>query len=132
MTRRLRIRTSAQFVHRAHQVLQITPQPVELPHDVCVTRLQRLQTGIEARAVTGVLEIDIGWVNGNYQRVLFHSVRATSADRLREMVAPRRRLALVCFLHQAWRDTLDQAVDMYARSCSTAAAGWSRTTWTRS
>ena len=26
---------------------------------------------------------------------------------------PRRHLALVCFLHQAWRDTLDQAVDMY-------------------
>lgn len=31
------------------------------------------------------------------------------------MVAPRRRLALVCFLHQARRDTLDQAVDMYAK-----------------
>ena len=29
------------------------------------------------------------------------------------MAAPRRHLALVCFLHQAWRDTLDQAVDMY-------------------
>ena len=29
------------------------------------------------------------------------------------MAAPRRPLALVCFLHQAWRDTLDQAVDMY-------------------
>ena len=42
-------------------------------------------------------------------------MRANSADRLREMVALRRRLALVCFLHQAWRDTLDQAVDMYAK-----------------
>ena len=29
------------------------------------------------------------------------------------MAAPRRHLALVCFLHQAWRDTLDQAADMY-------------------
>ena len=28
---------------------------------------------------------------------------------------PRRHLALVCFLHQAWRDTLDQAVDMYGK-----------------
>ena len=25
----------------------------------------------------------------------------------RRMAAPRRHLALVCFLHQAWRDTLD-------------------------
>ena len=38
-----------------------------------------------------------------------------SADRVREMAAPRRHLALVCFLHQAWRDTLDQAVDMYGK-----------------
>ena len=55
------------------------------------------------------------WVNGNYQRILFHSVRTASADRVREMAAPRRHLALVCFLHQAWRDTLDQAVDMYGK-----------------
>ena len=32
----------------------------------------------------------------------------TSADRLREeMASPRRYLALVCFLHQARRETLD-------------------------
>ena len=48
----------------------------------------------------------------NYQRILFHSVRTASADRVRRMAAPRRHLALVCFLHQAWRDTLDQAVDL--------------------
>ena len=57
----------------------------------------------------------MGWVNGNYQRILFHSVRTASADRVREMAAPRRHLTLVCFLHQAWRDTLDQAVDMYGK-----------------
>ena len=62
-----------------------------------------------------MLDIDVSWVNGNYQRILFHSVRTASADRVREMAAPRRHLALVCFLHQAWRDTLDQAVDMYGK-----------------
>ena len=40
-----------------------------------------------------MLEVDISWVNANYQRVLFHSVRSVSADRLREMVTPRRRVA---------------------------------------
>ena len=50
-----------------------------------------------------------------YQRILFHSVRTASADRVHRMAAPRRHLALVCFLHQAWRDTLDQAVDMYGK-----------------
>ena len=43
----------------------------------------------------------MGWVNGNYQRILFHSVRTASADRVRRMAAPRRHLALVCFLYQA-------------------------------
>ena len=62
---------------------------------------------------TGVLGIDVGWVTGHYQRILFHSVRIASAARIREMAAPRRHLALVFFLHQAWRDTLDQAIDMY-------------------
>jgi hypothetical protein len=62
-----------------------------------------------------VLDIDVSWVNGNYQRILFHSVRTASADRVREMAAPRRHIALVCFLDQAWRDTLDQAVDMYGK-----------------
>ena len=51
---------------------------------------------------TGVLGVDVGWVNGNHQRILFHSVRTASADRVRSrMAAPRRHLTLVCFLHQA-------------------------------
>ena len=41
----------AQLIDGAHQVLQITAQPVELPHDQCVARLQRLQAGLEARAM---------------------------------------------------------------------------------
>ena len=77
--------------------------------------MKRLLARLELIEATDVLEIDVGWVNGNYQRILFHSVRTASADRVREMAAPRRHLALVCFLHQAWRDTLDQAVDMYGK-----------------
>ena len=77
--------------------------------------MRRLLARLDLLEATGVLEIDVGWVNGNYQRNLFDSVRTASADRVREMAAPRRHLALVCFLHQAWRDTLDQAVDMYGK-----------------
>ena len=75
--------------------------------------MKRLLARLALIEATGVLGIDVGWVTGNYQRILFHSVRIASAARIREMAAPRRHLALVCFLHQAWRDTLDQAVDMY-------------------
>ena len=77
--------------------------------------MKRLLARLELIEATGVLEVDVDWINGNYQRILFHSVRTASADRVRRMATPRRHLALVCFLHQAWRDTLDQAVDMYGK-----------------
>ena len=75
-----------------------------------MTRLLARLALIEA---AGVLGIDVGWVTGHDQRILFHRGRIASAARIREMAAPRRHLARGCFLHQAWRDTLDQAVDMY-------------------
>ena len=80
-----------------------------------VRGMKRLLARLELIEATGVLGVDVDSVNGNYQRILFHSVRTASADRVRRMAAPRRHLALVCFLHQAWRDTLDQAVDMYGK-----------------
>ena len=83
--------------------------------DPSVGGMKLLLARLELIEATGVLEVDVGWVNGNYQRILFHIVRTASADRVRRMAAPRRHLALVCFLHQAWRDTLDQAVDMYGK-----------------
>ena len=85
------------------------------PSAPSIGSMKRLLERLDVIEATGVLEIDVSWINGNYQRVLFHSVQNASADRMREMAAPRRYLALVCFLHQAWRDTLDQAVDMYGK-----------------
>ena len=77
--------------------------------------MKRLLSRLDLIEETGVRRIDVSWVNGNHQRVLYHVVRTGSAARLRRLAAPRRHLALVCFLHQAWRDTLDQAVDMYGK-----------------
>ena len=50
--------------------------------------MKRLLARLESIEATGVLDIDVSWVNGNYQRILFHSVRTASADRVREMAAP--------------------------------------------
>ena len=62
---------------------------------------------------TGILDIDLAWLNSNYQRSLFHYVRICSADRLRDLARSRRLTVLVCFLRQSYRDTVDQAVDMF-------------------
>lgn len=68
---------------------------------------------LAAIEATGVLNVGLSWLNSNYQRALFHQVRKSSAHRVREIVPPRRHAALVCFLWQSYRDTVDQAVDMF-------------------
>jgi hypothetical protein len=77
--------------------------------DAMLTLIDKLKV-IEA---TSVLGVDLLWLNGNYQRALFHQVRKSSVTRLRELAEPRRRAALVCFLWQSYRDAVDQAVDMF-------------------
>lgn len=62
---------------------------------------------------TGVLRVNLSWLNANYQRALFHQVRKATADRLRELGQARRRAAVTCFLWQSYRDAVDQVVDMF-------------------
>ncbi len=75
--------------------------------------MQSLADKLTAIEATGVLVVDLSWLNANYQRALFHYVRKCSADRLREVARPRRIASLVCFLRQSYRDSVDQAVDMF-------------------
>jgi len=75
--------------------------------------MQSLAGKLAAIEVTGVLAVDLSWLNANYQRALFHYVRKCSADRLREVARPRRLAALTCFLRQSYRDAVDQTVDMF-------------------
>jgi TnpA family transposase len=75
--------------------------------------MQSLADKLTAIEATGVLKVDLSWLNANYQRALFHYVRKCSADRLREVAQPRRLAALTCFLRQSYRDAVDQAVDMF-------------------
>jgi len=87
----------------------IKANPSKPSVDAMLTLLDKLRV-IEA---TGVLGVDLSWLNGNYQRALFHQVRKSSVTRLRELSEARRRAALVCFLWQSYRDAVDQAVDMF-------------------
>ena len=80
------------------------------PSPAAMRLLAERLTLIEA---TGVLGMDLQWLNRNYQRPLFRYVRNCSAHRLRDLALPRRRTALVCFLRQSYRDGVDQAVDMF-------------------
>ena len=56
---------------------------------------------------TGVLGMDLEWLDRNYQRALFHYVRKCSVHRLHKLARPRCWTALVCFLRQSYRDGVD-------------------------
>ena len=62
---------------------------------------------------TGILDVDLSWLNNNYQRALTNYVKGCSAYRLRELNPPHRHAAITCFLWQTYQDTVDQIVDMY-------------------
>jgi TnpA family transposase len=83
------------------------------PAKPSATAMQGLADKLAAIEATGVLAVDLSWLNANYQRALFHYVRKCSADRLREVARSRRLAALTCFLRQSYRDAVDQAVDMF-------------------
>lgn len=75
--------------------------------------LLALTRKLEIIQETKVLEADITWLNNNYQRSLAKYVHRCSVHRLRELQSPHRHSALVCFLWQTSRDTIDYVVDMY-------------------
>ena len=47
--------------------------------------MERLANKLAVIEATGVLSVDLCWLNANYQRALFHYVRKCSASRLREV-----------------------------------------------
>jgi TnpA family transposase len=75
--------------------------------------LLRLTDKLEQIRETGILSLDLSWLNNNYQRMLARYARRCSADRLRDLQTERRYGVLVCFLWQVYRDTIDYLVDMH-------------------
>ena len=73
----------------------------------------RLLEKLEKIQTTGILDVDLAWLNNNYQRSLTRYVKRCSANRLRDLQPIRRYASLVCFLWQTYRDTIDYAVDMH-------------------
>ena len=62
---------------------------------------------------TGVLDINMGWINNNFQRSLARYARQCSLYRLRRLTEERRYAVLACFLAQLYQDTFDAAVQMH-------------------
>jgi len=77
------------------------------------TAMLRLADKLEQIQGTGILTVDLAWLNNNYQRTLARYTRRCSADRLRNLQPAHRYAVLTCFLWQVYRDTIDQMVEMH-------------------
>ena len=75
--------------------------------------MKQLTEKIDIIKETGVFNVDLSWLNNNYQRALASYVRKRDAYWLRAIEPLHRYGALVCFLWQVYQDTIDFAVDMY-------------------
>ena len=73
----------------------------------------RLAAKLELIQGTSILNIDLSWLNNNYQRSLTRYARRCSADRMRNLKEDHRYTVLVCFLWQVYRDTIDHMIDTH-------------------
>lgn len=73
----------------------------------------RLTAKLKQIQETGILAVDLTWLNNNYQRSLALYAKRCSADRLKEIRPSRRYAVLTCFLWQTFRETIDQIIDMF-------------------
>jgi len=63
--------------------------------------------------ITGVLKVDLSWLNNNLQRWMNHYIRKASVFRIRELQEKKRYALMVCFLQQHYRDLTDDLVRTY-------------------
>ena len=69
--------------------------------------MKRLTDKLAYIETTGILAVDLSWLNNNYQRALAFYVRGCNAYWLRQIEPNHRYAALVCFLWQTYQDTID-------------------------
>ena len=75
--------------------------------------LLKLFDKLETIQETGILTVDISWINANFRRWLTHYLQQSTADKLRRLEPSQRHTSLVCFLWQQYQENVDFAVDMY-------------------
>lgn len=73
----------------------------------------KLADKLEIIQDSGILNIDMTWLNNNFQRSLARYARQCSIYRLKRLKDEKRYTVLICFLTQLYQDTFDAAIQMY-------------------
>ncbi len=94
----------------AYSPLHYLKQP---PGNPSPASFLRLTETLERIQETGILSVDMTWLNNNFQRSLARYAHQCAISRLRRLKDDRRYTALICFLRQLYQDTFDAAVQMH-------------------
>ena len=88
----------------------------ETPQKPSEAGMKRLAAQLDLIEQTGALQVDLGWLNNNYQRHLSRYALNCDAHKLRELTPRHRYASLVCFLQDAYQDVIDYTFDRYAKA----------------
>jgi hypothetical protein len=91
----------------------------EVPQKPSAAAIKALANKLVMIEQTGVLTIKLDWLNNNYKRYFSQYVIHADANKLGELTPLNRYASLVCFLQEAYRDTIDHIFDMYQKAIST-------------
>ncbi|HWQ96048.1 MAG TPA: DUF4158 domain-containing protein [Candidatus Methylomirabilis sp.] len=97
---------------KLHQIKEVPQKPSAAAMKTLADKLVMIEQ-------TGVLTIKLDWLNNNYKRYFSRYVTHADANKLRELTPLNRYAALICFLQEAYRDTIDHIFDMYQKAIST-------------
>ena len=75
--------------------------------------LLRLMNKLDQIQAAGILNVDLSWLNNNFQKTLARRAQQYTAYRLREVQEDHRYSLVICFLWQTYRDTIDHIVEMF-------------------
>lgn len=90
----------------------------QVPSRASATAIAQIAKKLDKIKLTGVLQIDISWLNNNLQRWMNRYVRQATASQLRKLTAKKRYAMLVCFLRQHYLDMTDNLVKTYDKVMS--------------
>jgi TnpA family transposase len=85
------------------------------PARASVESLLNLVERLETIKAMGILYIDISSISSNYQKILAKEIRLYSVNRIQALDIARRNTALVCFLHQTYKDVTDYLIETYIK-----------------
>ncbi len=95
---------------KRQSVLEELKQP---PGQASPKAMLRLTKKIDQIESMGILEIDLSWLNNNFQRSLTRHAKKSTATKIRRLQDNHRYAVLICFLWQLYKDTVDCLVDMF-------------------